>query len=443
MSTCINLNLPYFQNLISTYGEISAKEILANISRNDFKKWYGNSDDFPKIDNQHIITNFEGNTVDVRDFIFFSKNAYAEHLNSVTNNVSIMDTLFNKQFQNRLIISNASLNLNGQQQINNIIKDSIENIKLKPTKTFDEQKLIDGSISIENYFGLNKQYKYLPDNKYDTQDELFEVYHKLKLYAEPKYLPLINYLIKNSSNNKIIFEKVTTEKKNNKLIKITDNKFSALYKPISDNNTSIIYINEYQLKKDNYIKGSLKYDDIVTRLIIHELLHDYTNYRFYIDDNFKEKFDNILKHIRDNLSNEELKNLDYILSDSRELITYLLSDDSFKSILMSIPSNTQNDVYHEYLHVIKKSIDVKDKSIIDDILSEGLNTIQLKPLYNSDFNNIQSLKREVKSMYRHISDDTLIPILESIEKDWFVSKLNNLNFNLFKNELLNRLKNCL
>lgn len=442
MNSCINENLPYVQNLISTYGKKSSNEILAYLMTNDFSNWYGKELEYPNIKN-HIITNSNGAVLDIRDKIIITYDSYISHLSRNDTSENILDKFFSKNGQNKLIISGNLENMSEQELVNFIIKKSIDNIKLKANRSYDEQLLLDSKISIEKFFGLNPSYKYIPNNKFDTSDHLFEVYHKLKLYAHKKYSPLIDFLMTHTNKVNITFDKISSLKKESKMKYVMSSDFAALYKPVPENNSAVIVINEFGLKKGKEIKKELIYDDVLVDLLMHELLHEYVDYRFYIDDNFKNNIERIHNHILSNLSNEEKEVYNYYIDDPRELITYMFSNKEIKHILSGIKSLKNESFFDSISKEIRKTITIKEKSIIDDILLESLDTIKLRSEYNNDFYKIIKLKRDIAITYNQVGDDVLIPILESIEKDWLSYKLNNKSFNDYKQDLLKTLKNCI
>lgn len=441
MNSCINENLPYVQNLISVYGKKSSNEILAYLMTTDFSSWYGKELEYPDIKN-HIITNINGDTLDIRDKIIITYNNYLSHLSNNNVSESVLDKFFSKKGQDRLILSGNLENMTKQELINSVIKESIDTIKLKANKTYDEQQLLNSKIPIEKFFGLNSNYKYIPDNKFNTSDHLFEVYHKLKLYANKKYLPLLDFLINHTNNVNITFSKISSSKKETKMTYMMTFDFAALYKPIPEDNSAIIVINEKGIKRNNKIKGELKYDDVLNDILIHELLHEYIDYRFFIDDDFKNKIEKIHNYILSNLSNEEKEIYLYYVDNPRELITYMFSNNDVKLILSRVKSFNNNSALDELAKEIRKAVTIKDKSIVDDILLESLDTIKLRNEYNSDFYKIIKLKRDIITTYRQIDDNTLLPILKSIESDWLSYKLNNKSFDKYKEDLLKTLKNC-
>lgn len=449
---CYNYNLPYFQNIVLTYGKHAAAEIIAYIGTDEFKQWYGNEYEFPEIQN-HIIKNSDGKSLDVRSLINVMKNEYADYLSSnlptevMENRI---DKFFRKSHQQKLILPSSFDNLEDQHFINSIIKKSIENIKLKANKTYDEQQLLQGKISIEKYFGLNDQFKYIPENKYDTNDALFEVYHKLKIYADSKYLPLINFLANNSDNTNVTFSKISSPKKDDKYSKLMSSKFAALYKPNLSDNSATIILNEYQLKKQNLIDSKFTYNDNVVKYLLHELLHEYTNYRFNIDDDFKQKFIKIYDYIMENLPENHTSMIRYNMTEPHEIITYVFSDDLFKETLEKIPSFKNNNIsiYTDTINLIKKAMNIKDGSIVEQLLEDSIETISLKNDYNTDYAKIENLKRLITNRYHYLNSKILSVIIDSVNVDWLSYKFNNKteaqnNFNEFQENFLKKIHNCL
>lgn len=446
---CYNYNLPYFQNIISTYGKHAAAEIITYIGTDKFKQWYGNEYEFPQIQN-HIITNKNGEHLDIRSLIITMKNEYAEYLSNNTPTEVIknrVDTFFKKSYQQKLVLPSSFDNLEDQHFINSIIKKSIENIKLKANTTYDEQQLLQGKISIEKYFGLNDQFKYIPENKYNTSDSLFEVYHKLKMFADSKYLPLITFLANNSYNTNVTFSKISSPKKDDKYSKLMGSKFAALYKPNLNDNSATIILNEYQLRKQNLIDSKFTYNDNVVKYILHELLHEYTNYRFDIDEEFRQKFINMYDYIIDNLPENHTSVIRYNMTEPHEIITYVFSDDLFKDTLNKIPSleNNATSMYADTINTIKKAMNIKDGSVVEQLLQDSLETISLKSKYNDDYVKIQNLKQLITDRYHYLDSTMLSVIINSIDTDWLSFKFNNKpeNFNEFQEFFLKKINNCL
>lgn len=407
---CLNLSLPHYQNILTKYGENVGLELISYLTSNKFIDWYG-SETFPSIYND-IITNSKGEQLFVIDTLSFTKSLFKP---SVVNKV--------------------------EKQLNNVSpKDIIEQIKSKRSNLTEiEKRLMSGKISIDDFFkSTNKTY--IPDTEYNNDDKLFEVFHKLEMYADDKYKPLIKFIKTNIGNYEIKFDTIDTLDNYITEQKLIGSEFYGYYDPV----TNTIKMNKYLFNKDD--KNFNYNNPEFNAYILHELLHALTTFRFNNDDTFRNKMNDLLEYIKSNMSSNDLQKFSNYLDDSEELITWSFHDSDFQIALSKIPIYSKNvSVYQNFIDNIKAFINIDKPGVIDDVFHQTLDTIyQQKVQTDLDAPNITDLKSIILKKNYPISNDQLNDILQGLKSDWLNFKTDyNFDFNNYKNQVIEKLDNCL
>ena len=432
MKTCLNYKLPYFQNLFDIYGEKSTKEIMAALMLPKYKSFL-KADDFPVIKN-HTIINDDGKKLDVRTLIFFTKNDYEKHLEKPTS-LYIVDDYFDKKKQYRIKYLNEFDEKDSQKSLNIVITKALNDIKNKKEHTFDEKLLLNGKLSINDFFGL-KDIKYKPAPLFNSDDFLFEVFYKMELYNE-QFKDIIS-LLKNNIHNNIKFSKITTKEQSDNLKSLYGSDFYAIYLYNVNKNEEEIIVNNYLIKSTDY--SELKYtDDNFVKLLIHELLHSYINYKVYTDDFFHSELTNILENIKSHLSEQELLTYNNQLESVEELVVYSFIDESFKKLLNTIPVNYNTTL----LKYIDENFKFKNTTLLNQILNLSTDAIFSRKEYNNSFELISNFTKELNVQYSMLKPDILQIITNNLMKDWSVYKDSNLSFEEFKKSINEKISKCL
>jgi hypothetical protein len=412
---CVNYSLPHYKSILNNYGEDVGIELISYINSKRFIDWYGN-DDFPNIYNDYII-NSKNDKKHVSEMLQFTKSLF-------------QSSKVNKNIRTNNVLTRDEINV----KLNEIKSKSENNL------TQSERDLLSGKTNINKFFKLTDNI-YKPDNKFDEKDFLFEVLYKLDLYGHAKYKPLINFIKDNISNYDIKFGVINNFDEYSEHLKEIGSDFYAFYDP----ETNEIKLNKYLLEKDNKI---IQYDnEEINDYIMHELVHAFTLFRFEDDDKFNEEMDNILNHIKDNLTLEELDLFNEQLSNAEEMIAWSFHDINFQKLLLKIPSLHKNEtIYDTYINSIKETFNLSSNSIIDDIFYQTFDTINNKKIFDDDINSkLNTLKTEIVNtlaQYNTSSEITNL-LLDNLNINWISYKFDNGNsFNNFRKDILDKLNTC-
>lgn len=415
IKVCVNYSLPHYKSILDNYGEDVGKELISYINSKLFVEWYG-SDEFPKIYNDYVI-NSKNDKKHVSEMLQFTKPLFQS--SSVSKKISANNVLSRDE-----------------------ISDKLNEIKSKPESnlTEDERNLLSGKTNINKFFKLTDNI-YKPDNIFDEKDSLFEVLYKLELYGHTKYKPLITFIKDNIRNYNIKFGVIDNIEEYYEYLTEIGLDFYAFYDPEFNE----IKLNKYLLEKDN---KTIKYDnEEINDYIMHELVHAFTLFRFESDDNFNEEVDNILNHIKNNLTREELELFDEQLSNAEEMIAWSFHDINFQKVLLKIPSLHKNEtIYDTYINSIKETFSLDNNSIIDDIFYQTFDTINNKKIFDDNINSkLNTLKKEMIETLAHYntSPEIVNLLTDNLSVNWVSYKFDNGNvFDKFKEDMFNKLHRC-
>lgn len=415
IKVCVNYSLPHYKSILDNYGEDVGKELISYINSKLFVEWYG-SDEFPKIYNDYVI-NSKNDKKHVSEMLQFTKPLFQS--SSVSKKISANNVLSRDEINNKL-----------------------NEIKSKPESnlTEDERNLLSGKTNINKFFKLTDNI-YKPDNIFDEKDSLFEVLYKLELYGHAKYKPLITFIKDNIRNYNIKFGVIDNIEEYYEYLTEIGSDFYAFYDPEFNE----IKLNKYLLEKDN---KTIKYDnEEINDYIMHELVHAFTLFRFESDDNFNEEVDNILNHIKNNLTREELELFDEQLSNAEEMIAWSFHDINFQKVLLKIPSLHKNEtIYDTYINSIKETFSLDNNSIIDDIFYQTFDTINNKKIFDDNINSkLNTLKKEMIETLAHYntSPEIVNLLTDNLSVNWVSYKFDNGNvFDKFKEDMFNKLHKC-
>lgn len=441
--TCYNYNLPYFQELIQIYGLDSTKEIMFHLSQPKYNNFYKDDLELPEIKN-HIIIGKDGKKLDVKSLIVFTKQSYINHINNVgTININELYEYFDKSKIDRLVgIKNFDIN-NLQASINQIVNDSLTAIKNKKDLTYDEKRLLNLSISINDYFGL-KKIKYIPDAIFKKSDKLFEVINKLEYYSDKRFLPILNIFKKHNNYFDITFKVIDSESQYNELIKNFEANFYAAFHYDYVNNEGVIHINKFFVKLFDEFKLNYK-DQRFNKILIHELVHAYSLHKLQIDNVYYKDLNNLIDYIKTFLTKEELLEYNIELGSPEELLAYIFNNDKFRLILNTIPSlqGYESNFSDNYFEIVLKDFNVKEKTILKDIFTMSINIMSSKTEFNQQHDIIYFLKEDLISNFNHISKDKLSLVTNNLIQDWIVFKETNPSFTDFRKTVIEKLEQCL
>lgn len=345
---------------------------------------------------------------------------FYHHLNNKFNLPDIKDIDF-KSNESKIKVDEKLFNFNDSKEFRNEISDLISVIPTPKYDLYDDiKKIINYFINIIDKNKLDSNIKILlnillSDNLPKTNKELYQI-----LFT--KYLPIINLLINESNNIKILFlHNIINElsKFIKKLIKIDDDYIKLKF--------NINYFEKDNIKgMSNEIKQKIFFDNStesynILNHLLEKTTHEDFNLRLIIIYLILEKIYNSVEDIIDTI---DIKDLEYTVNNKIK--------NSIVSSYNETPEEEvkENDVTNSGDREIdSKQIDVSD--INDE--EKDKDDLELKDVEDIDVDYIDSELEKIKNMDFEEKAKMVFNSLEKM-KELVKGKSNNKTENQYKNE---------